>query len=140
MRKMLAAVAMVVVMAGTAAAQGGGGGGMGGGMGGGRGAMTPEQMQAMMEQQVSNVYFKDITITDDQKKQAIEILTKAQADMRGIDRQAPDAAEKRAEMTKKRNEALAGILKSDADKAKLAENIKNMPQGRGGRPGGPGSR
>lgn len=136
MRKMLAAVAMVVVMAGTAAAQGGGGGGMGGG----RGAMTPEQMQAMMEQQVSNVYFKDITITDDQKKQAIEILTKSQADMRGIDRQAPDAAEKRAEMTKKRNEALAGILKSDADKAKLAENIKNMPQGRGGRPGGPGSR
>ncbi len=134
MRKMLAAAAMIVVMAGTASAQGGGMGG-----GGGRGAMTPEQMQAMMENQVG-MMFKDITITDDQKKQAVEILTKAQADMRGIDRQAPDAAEKRAEMTKKRNEALAGILKSDADKAKLAENLKNMPQGRGGRPGGPGSR
>jgi Spy/CpxP family protein refolding chaperone len=133
MRKMLAAAAMIVVMAGTAAAQGGGGGG------GGRGPMSPEQMQAMMENQVG-MMFKDITISDDQKKQAVEILTKAQTDMRGIDRQAPDAAEKRAEMTKKRNEALAGILKSDADKAKLAENLKNMPQGRGGRPGGPGSR
>ena len=134
MRKMLAAAAMLVVMAGTASAQGGGGGGMGGGRG-----MSPEQMQAMMENQVG-MMFKDITISDDQKKQAIEILTKAQADMRGIDRQAPDAAEKRAEITKKRNDALAGLLKSDADKAKLAENIKNMPQGRGRGPGASGAR
>ncbi|MEI6813269.1 MAG: hypothetical protein WCL36_03735 [bacterium] len=128
MRKMLAAVAMLVVMAGTAAAQGGGG------MGGGRGAMTPEQMQAMMDQQVGTM-FKDITITDDQKKAAAAILTAAQAATRGIDRQAPDAAEQRAKVTTKRNEDLAAILKSDADKAKLAENIKNMPQGRGRGPG-----
>ena len=128
MRKMLAAVAMLVVMAGTAAAQGGGG------MGGGRGAMTPEQMQAMMDQQVGTM-FKDIAITDDQKKAAAAILTAAQAATRGIDRQAPDAAEQRAKVTTKRNEDLAAILKSDADKAKLAENIKNMPQGRGRGPG-----
>jgi Spy/CpxP family protein refolding chaperone len=130
MRKMIAAVAMLVVMAGSAAAQGGGGGGMGGG----RGAMTPEQMQAMMDQQVGTM-FKDITITDDQKKAAAAILTAAQAATRGIDRQAPDAAEQRAKVTTKRNEDLAAILKSDADKAKLAENIKNMPQGRGRGPG-----
>ena len=130
MRKMLAAVAMLVVMAGTAAAQGGGGGGMGGG----RGAMTPEQMQAMMETQVGTM-FKDITITDDQKKAAVAVLLAAQAATRGIDRQAPDAAEQRAKATTKRNEDLAAILKSDADKAKLAENIKNMPQGRGRGPG-----
>lgn len=129
MRKMLAAAAMVVVMAGTAAAQGGGMGG-----GGGRGAMSPEQMQAMMEQQV-NTMFKDITITDDQKKAAIGIITAAQAANRGIDRQAPDAQEQRAKVTTKRNEDLAALLKSDADKAKLAENIKNMPQGRGRGPG-----
>jgi Spy/CpxP family protein refolding chaperone len=133
MRKMLAAVVMVVALAGTASAQGGGMGG-----GGGRGPMTPEMMAQRMEQQVG-VMFKDITITDDQKKQAIEILTKTQTEMMGMDRSAPDAAEKRAEMTKKRNDALAGVLKNDADKAKLAENIKNMPQG-GRRGGGPGSR
>ena len=47
----------------------------------------------------------------------------------------PSAASLAAKVTTKRNEDLAALLKSDADKAKLAENIKNMPQGRGRGPG-----
>jgi hypothetical protein len=35
-------------------------------------------------------------------------------------------------MNADRNEALKGILTSDADKAKFEENLKNMPQGRRG--------
>ena len=129
MKKLLSAAAMVMVIAGSAVAQGGGGGG-GGGM-----QMTPEQMQAMVTRQV-DVMFKDVTITDAVKAKAGEIISKAQTDMRGIDRAAADAQEKRGAILKKRNDDLAALLTNDADKAKLAANIAAMPQ-RGGRPAPP---
>jgi hypothetical protein len=122
MRKFFAAAAMLAVMAGSASAQGGGGGGMG--------QMTPEQMAARMAQQV-DVMFKDITITDAIKAKAVEILTKAGADNRAIDRAAPDAADQRKKITEKRNADLAALLSNDGDKKKLADNIAAMPQGRG---------
>ena len=127
MKKLLSAAAMVMVIAGSAVAQGGGGGG---GM-----QMTPEQMQAMMTRQV-DMMFKDITITDAVKTKAGEIISKAQMDMRGIDRAAADAQEKRGAISKKRNDDLAALLTNDADKAKLAANIAAMPA-RGGRPAPP---
>src|SRR5471030_2202700 len=80
MKKILVAAAMLAVMAGSASAQGGGGGGM---------QQTPEQIAARMAQQV-DVMFKDITITDAIKAKAVEVLTKAGADGRGVDRAAPD--------------------------------------------------
>ena len=123
MRKFFAAAAMLAVMAGSASAQGGGGGGQ----------MTPEQMAARMAQQV-DVMFKDITITDAIKAKAVDILTKAGADNRAIDRAAPDAADQRKKITDKRNADLAALLSNDGDKKKLADNIANMPAGRGGRP------
>src|SRR5665213_3528665 len=85
MKKILVAAAMLAVMAGSASAQGGGGGGM---------QMTPEQMAARMAQQV-DVMFKGITITDAIKTKAVDILTKAGAESRGVDRSAPDAQEQR---------------------------------------------
>jgi hypothetical protein len=126
MRKLIAAAAMVVAMAGTASAQGGGGGGM---------QQTPEQMAARMAQQV-DVMFKGITITDAIKAKAVDILTKSGTDMRGIDRAAPDAADKRKAITEKRNADLAALLSNDADKKMLADNIAAMPQGRGRPPAG----
>ncbi len=93
MRKFFAAAAMLAVMAGSASAQGGGGGG-------GRAAMTPEQMATMMAARVDAIY-KGVTITDAIKAKAVDILTKAQADGRGIDRAAPD----RADQMKKINDA-----------------------------------
>ena len=127
MKKLFSTAAMVMVIAGSAVAQGGGGGG--------GGQMTPEQMQAMMTRQV-DMMFKDITITDAVKTKAGEIISKAQMDMRGIDRAAADAQEKRGAISKKRNDDLAALLTNDADKAKLAANIAAMPQ-RGGRPAPP---
>jgi Spy/CpxP family protein refolding chaperone len=125
MKKILVAAAMLAVMAGSASAQGGGGGG---GM-----QMTPEQMAARMAQQV-DVMFKGITITDAIKAKAVDVLTKAQADGRGVDRAAPDAADKRKAITEKRNADLAALLSNDGDKKMLADNIAAMPAGRGGRP------
>lgn len=125
MRKIFAAAAMIAVMAGTAAAQGGGGGGR----------MTAEQMQARMAQQV-DVMFKGITITDAIKAKAVDILTKAQTDMRGIDRSAADAMDQRKKITDTRNADLAGLLSNDTDKKTLADNIAAMPQGRGRPPAG----
>jgi Spy/CpxP family protein refolding chaperone len=126
MRKLFAAAAMLAVMAGSASAQGGGGGG-------GMGQMTPEQMAARMAQQV-DVMFKGITITDAIKAKAVDIVTKASADSRAIDRTAPDAADKRKAITDKRNADLAGLLSNDADKRMLADNIAAMPAGGRGRP------
>jgi hypothetical protein len=124
MKKILVAAAMLAVMAGSASAQGGGGGGM---------QQTPEQIAARMAQQV-DVMFKDITITDAIKAKAVEVLTKAGADGRGVDRAAPDAADQRKKITDRRNADLAMLLSSDADKKKLADNIAAMPAGRGARP------
>ena len=122
MRKFFAAAAMLAVMAGAASAQGGGGGGMG--------QQTPEQIAARMAQQV-DVMFKGITLTDAIKAKAVEILTKAGADSRAVDRAPPDAQEQRKKITDKRNADLAALLSNDADKKMLADNIAAMPQGRG---------
>jgi Spy/CpxP family protein refolding chaperone len=125
MRKIFATAAMLAVMAGSASAQGGGGGGMG--------QMTPEQMAARMAQQV-DVMFKGITITDAIKAKAVDIVTKASADSRAVDRAAPDAADQRKKITDKRNADLAALLSNDADKKMLADNIAAMPAGGRGRP------
>ena len=125
MRKIFAAAAMIAAMAGTAAAQGGGGGG-------GRMQMTPEQMQARMNQQVETI-FKGVTITDAVKAKAVDILTKAQTDMRGIDRSAADAQDQRKKITDQRNADLVALVTSDADKKTVTDNIAAMPQ-RGQRP------
>lgn len=125
MRKLIAAAAMVVAMAGTASAQGGGG----------RAAMTPEQMQAMTAQRV-DAMFKGITITDAVKAKAVDIVTKAQEAGRAIDRQAPDRADQMKKINDTRNADLAALLTSDADKKTLADNIAAMPQGRGRPPAG----
>ena len=124
MRKFFAAAAMLAVMAGSASAQGGGGGGMA--------QQTPEQIAARMAGQV-DVMFKGITLTDAIKAKAVEILTKAGADSRAVDRAAPDAADQRKKITDKRNADLAALLSNDGDKKMLADNIASMPQ-RGGRP------
>lgn len=127
MKKILVAAAMLAVMAGSASAQGGGGGG-GGGM-----QQTPEQIAARMAQQV-DAMFKDITLTDAIKAKAVDILTKAGTESRGVDRAAPDAADQRKKITDKRNADLAMLLSNDGDKKKLADNIAAMPAGRGQRP------
>ncbi len=124
MRKLIAAAAMVVAMAGTASAQGGGGG---------RGPMTPEQRTAMITTQV-DAMFKGITLTDAIKAKAIDIVSKAGDASRAVDRAAADAADQRAKITTQRNTDLAALLSSDADKKMLADNIAAMPTGRGGRP------
>ena len=128
MRKILAAAAMVAAMAGTAAAQGGGGGGGGGGR-----AMDPAAMAARMAQQVDAI-FKGVTVSDDVKKKATDILTKAQTDMRGIDRSAADAQDQRTKITNQRNADLVALVTSDADKKTVTDNIAALPTGRGGRP------
>jgi hypothetical protein len=119
MRKILAAAAVLAVMAGSASAQGGG-----------RMQMTPEQMAARNATTVETM-FKGITISDDVKAKAVAIVTKAQTDMRGIDRSAADAMDQRKKLTETRNADLAALLTSDADKKTLADNIAAMPQGRG---------
>jgi hypothetical protein len=123
MKKILVAAAMLAVMAGSASAQGGGR----------MGQMTPEQMAARMAQQV-DVMFKGITITDAIKAKAVEILTKASADNRAVDRAAPDAADQRKKITDQRNADLAALLSNSTDKKTLADNIAAMPTGRGARP------
>jgi Spy/CpxP family protein refolding chaperone len=125
MKKILVAAAMLAVMAGSASAQGGGG----------MGQMTPEQMQARMAQQV-DVMFKGITITDAIKAKAVDIVTKASAASRAVDRSAADAADQRKKITEQRNSDLAALLSNDGDKKMLADNIAAMPQGRGRPPAG----
>ena len=122
MKKIFVAAAMLAVMAGSASAQGGGG----------MGQMTPEQMAARMAQQV-DVMFKGITITDAIKAKAVEILTKASADNRAVDRAAPDVADQRKKISDKRNADLAALLSNSTDKKTLADNIAAIPQ-RGARP------
>ena len=124
MRKILAAAAMIAAMAGTAAAQGGGGGGR---------AMDPAAMAQMMASRVDAI-FKGVTVTDDVKKKATDILTKAQTDGRAIDRQAPDRADQMKKINDQRNADLVALVSSDADKKTVTDNIAALPTGRGGRP------
>ena len=122
MKKIFVAAAMLAVMAGSASAQGGG-----------MPQQTPEQIAARMAQTV-DVMFKGITITDAIKTKAVEILTKASADNRAVDRAAPDAADQRKKITDQRNADLAALLSNSTDKKTLADNIAAMPAGRGARP------
>ena len=122
MKKILVAAAMLAVMAGSASAQGGG-----------MPQQTPEQIAARMAQTV-DVMFKGITITDAIKAKAVEVLTKASADNRAVDRAAPDAADQRKKITDQRNADLAALLSNSTDKKTLADNIAAMPTGRGARP------
>jgi Spy/CpxP family protein refolding chaperone len=122
MKKIFVAAAMLAVMAGSASAQGGG-----------MPQQTPEQIAARMAQTV-DVMFKGITITDAIKAKAVEVLTKASADNRAVDRAAPDAADQRKKITDQRNADLAALLSNSTDKKTLADNIAAMPTGRGARP------
>ena len=115
MKKILVAAAMLAVMAGSASAQGGG-----------MPQQTPEQIAARMAQTV-DVMFKGITITDAIKAKAVEVLTKASADNRAVDRAAPDAADQRKKITDQRNADLAALLSNSTDKKTLADNIAAMP-------------
>ena len=121
MRKIFAAAAMLAVMAGSASAQGGG-----------MPQQTPEQIAARMAQTV-DVMFKGIAITDAIKAKAVDIVTKASADNRAVDRAAPDVADQRKKISDKRNADLAALLSNSTDKKTLADNIAAMPQ-RGARP------
>ena len=121
MKKIFVAAAMLAVMAGSASAQGGG-----------MPQQTPEQIAARMAQTV-DVMFKGIAITDAIKAKAVDIVTKASADNRAVDRAAPDAADQRKKITDKRNADLAALLSNSTDKKTLADNIAAIPQ-RGGRP------
>ena len=122
MKKIFVAAAMLAVMAGSASAQGGG-----------MPQQTPEQMAARMAQQV-DVMFKGISITDAIKARAVDIVTKAGAESRAVDRAAPDVAEQRKKISDRRNADLGMLLSNDADKKTLADNIAAMPAGRGARP------
>ena len=128
MRKILAAAAMIAAMAGTAAAQGGGGGG-----GGGRGPMDPAAMAQMMATRVDAI-FKGVTVTDDVKKKATDILTKAMTDGRAIDRQAPDRADQMKKINDQRNADLVALVSSDADKKMVTDNLAAGAAGGRGRP------
>jgi Spy/CpxP family protein refolding chaperone len=123
MKKVFAVAAMLVTMAGAASAQGGGGGGGGGGA-----QMTPEQM---LERNMTRL-FKDITLTDAVKTKAEAIIKEAmEASGKIADRRSPEGMAKNQEITKKRNEDLKELLKSDADKKQFDTNAA-APGGRRG--------
>ena len=119
MKKFVAVVGMLAVMAGAASAQGGGGGG------GGRG--TPEAQDSTTLARA----FNGITLNADQTAKAKAIITKARETNMGMDRQAADFREKMTEANGKRAADLKALLTSDADKAKFDENAAAMGRGRG---------
>ena len=124
MKKFVAVVGLLAVVAGSASAQGGGGGG-----GGGRGpAMSPEAQDST---QLSRL-FNGVTLNADQTAKAKAIITKAREGMAGLDRQAADFNEKRMEATGKRNADLKALLSADADKTKFDENAAAAGRGRRG--------
>ena len=75
MKKFVAVVGLLAVVAGSASAQGGGGGGMGGGRG------TPEAQDST---QLSRL-FNGITLNADQTVKAKAIITKAREGLMGMD-------------------------------------------------------
>ena len=123
MRKFVAAVGMLAVMAGAAAAQGGGGGGGMGGM-----QMSPEARDSV---QLSRL-FSGITLNADQTAKAKGIITKAREATTALDRQAADFRDKMTEANNKRNADLKALLTADADKAKFDENAAAAGRGRRG--------
>src|ERR1035437_5842856 len=98
MKKILVAAAMLAVMAGSASAQGGG-----------MAQQTPQQIAAR-KAQTGDAMVKGITIPHAIKAKAVDIVTKAGADNRAVDRAAPDAADQRKKITDKRNADLAALL------------------------------
>jgi Spy/CpxP family protein refolding chaperone len=121
------AAAAAFAIATPAFAQGGGGGGMG--------QMSPEQRLARQKEML----FQGITLSAAQSAKAdtliMQGMQKQMVAMHAARSGGGDMAAMREQMQKMnadRNEALKGILTSDADKAKFEENLKNMPQGRRG--------
>ena len=120
MKKFVAAVGLLAVMAGAASAQGGGGGR------GGRG--TPEQQDSV---QLSRL-FDGITLNADLTAKAKDIITKAREGNMALDRQAADFMEKMQSANAKRAADLKALLTADADKAKFDENVAAAGRGRRG--------
>ena len=121
MKKFVALVGMLAVMAGAASAQGGGGGGRGP-------QMSPEAADSATLARA----FNGITLNADQTAKAKAIITKARETNMGMDRQAADFREKMMEANAKRTADLKALLTSDADKAKFDENAAAMGRRRGG--------
>lgn len=121
MKKIVAAVGLLAVMAGAASAQGGGGGGRGP-------AMSPEAQDSV---QLSRL-FNGVTLNADQTAKAKATITKARESLMSMDRQAPDFREKMTEANGKRNADLKALLTADADKAKFDENAAAAGRGRRG--------
>jgi hypothetical protein len=132
LRAGVAALALLVA-ANTAQAQGGGGGGGGmGGRGGNPEAAAQRQVDALMQ---------GITLDAAQKAKVDTIIKTQVAEqaklresmMAGGDRQAMMG--QMQEMQTKFRAALKAVLKTDEEKAKFDENLKNLPapgRGRGG--------
>ena len=120
------AAAAALAIATPAFAQGGGMGGM---------QMSPEQRIARQKEML----FQGITLSAAQSAKADTIIMagmqKQMEAMQAMRSGGGDMAGMREQMQKmnaERNDALKGLLTSDADKAKFEENVKNMPQGRRG--------
>ena len=126
MKKFVAVVGMLAVVAGAASAQGGGGGGGGGG---GRAQMSPEAADSAAFARA----FNGITLNADQTAKAKKIITDARTANAGLDRQAPDFRDKMTAANAKRAADLKALLTADADKTKFDENAVT---GRGRRGGG----
>lgn len=124
MKKFVAVVGLLMAVVGSASAQGGGGGG------GGRAQMSPEVRDSTTLARA----FNGITLNADQTAKAKTVIVAAREALAALDRQAPDFAEKMGAANNTRNADLKALVSSDADKAKLDENLAAL--GRGGRRGG----
>ncbi|GDX86596.1 hypothetical protein LBMAG44_05090 [Gemmatimonadota bacterium] len=124
MKKFGAVVGLLMAVVGSASAQGGGGGG------GGRAQMSPEVRDSTTLARA----FNGITLNADQTAKAKTVIVTAREALAALDRQAPDFAEKMGAANNTRNADLKALVSSDADKAKLDENLAAL--GRGGRRGG----
>jgi Spy/CpxP family protein refolding chaperone len=122
MKKLVAVVGMLAVMAGAASAQGGGGG-----MGGGQ-QMSPESRDSVTLSRM----FTGITLNADQTAKAKKIITDARVALAALDRQAADFRDKMTEANGKRNADLKALLTADADKTKFDENAAAAGRGRRG--------
>lgn len=123
MKKFVAVVGLLMAVVGSASAQGGGGGG-------GRAQMSPEVRDSTTLARA----FNGITLNADQTAKAKTVIVTAREALAALDRQAPDFAEKMGAANNTRNADLKALVSSDADKAKLDENLAAL--GRGGRRGG----
>ena len=123
MKFFVAVVGLLMAVVGSASAQGGGGGG-------GRAQMSPEVRDSTTLARA----FNGITLNADQTAKAKTVIVTAREALAALDRQAADFAEKMGAANNTRNADLKALVSSDADKAKLDENLAAL--GRGGRRGG----